>query len=120
MKLTLRFLLIAFTSAALIGTMASCRHSGVDEATYRSDLEKWHAERVQRLKSKNGWLNLAGLLWLKEGPNPFGSDSANTLIFPPAAPAFMGVITLTGDSLILTENKTDILVDSQFISHGGL
>jgi uncharacterized protein len=120
MKLSLRFLLFAFSSAALISTIASCRHSGVDEATYRSDLEKWHAERVQRLKSKNGWLNLAGLLWLKAGTNTFGSDSANTLVFPPAAPAFMGVIILTGDSLTLTENKADILVDSQLVTHGAL
>jgi uncharacterized protein (DUF1684 family) len=34
------------------------------------------------LKSENGWLNLAGLYWLEEGENTFGSDKANKVVFP--------------------------------------
>jgi len=28
------------------------------------------------------WLNLAGLFWLEEGENPFGSDAANKIVLP--------------------------------------
>jgi uncharacterized protein (DUF1684 family) len=50
---------------------------------YHEEIRKWDSSRVVYLKSKNGWLNLAGLYWLKDGPNSFGSDSTNDIIFPP-------------------------------------
>ncbi len=39
-------------------------------------------QRVEDLKKETGFLNLAGLYWLKEGKNTFGSDSSNDIIFP--------------------------------------
>lgn len=51
---------------------------------------RWQEERVERLKSKTGWLNLAGLYWLDEGENTIGSDSSNSIVFPEKAPAHIG------------------------------
>ncbi len=33
----------------------------------------WRAEREKSMKADDSWLNIVGLFWLKEGPNPFGS-----------------------------------------------
>jgi uncharacterized protein (DUF1684 family) len=38
--------------------------------------------RISSLKSENGWLNLAGLFWLKEGKNTFGGNEKNDFVFP--------------------------------------
>jgi len=53
-----------------------------DLIAYRAEIEAWHQKRIIDLKSEDGWLNLAGLFWLKEGINSFGSDEANDLVFP--------------------------------------
>lgn len=49
---------------------------------HQKDVQAWFDHRVEELKSHNGWLNLAGLFWLKEGMNSFGSDSINDVVFP--------------------------------------
>jgi len=54
----------------------------LDIPAYVSEIEAWHNERIKNLKSDNGWLNLAGLFWLKEGVNTFGSEESNDLVFP--------------------------------------
>ncbi len=53
-----------------------------DEAAYVESIKEWQEQRIERLKSKNGWLSLAGLFWLEEGENSFGSDSENDIVFP--------------------------------------
>jgi uncharacterized protein (DUF1684 family) len=49
---------------------------------YKNEIEQWHQNRVTSLKSENGWLNIVGLYWLKEGENTFGSSSENSFVFP--------------------------------------
>jgi len=95
-----------------------------DEAAYAESIANWQYQRLERLKSKNGWLNLAGLFWLEEGENSFGSDPANDVVFPEKAAAICGTLTLkegkvfmqvnpgvqitTGDSLI---TQADLIHD---------
>lgn len=49
---------------------------------HKNDVEKWFANRQSELVGREGWLNVAGLFWLKEGINSFGSDASNDLVFP--------------------------------------
>ena len=65
-----------------------------DEAAYLKDTRVWQQQRLERLKDKNGWLSLAGLFWLEEGSNRFGSDSANDIQFPDKAAPFCGTLEL--------------------------
>jgi uncharacterized protein (DUF1684 family) len=51
-------------------------------ADHKRDIESWYARRIDNLKSHDGWLNLAGLFWLKEGINSFGSAESNDIVFP--------------------------------------
>jgi uncharacterized protein (DUF1684 family) len=73
----------------------------IDEAAYVEEIEAWQQQRLERLKSKNGWLSLAGLLWLEEGENSFGSDPENDIIFPEKADAFSGILLLRNGSVTL-------------------
>lgn len=94
MRLTHVFLLFTTTAILLTG----CNHSQSiieDEGAYIQEIEEWQESRMERLKGKNGWLNLAGLLWLEEGKNSFGSDPANDLVFPEKADPFCGTLTLS-------------------------
>lgn len=60
-------------------------------ARYESALAEWRAERVASLKGPDGWLNLAGLHWLKEGANSFGAAAGNDFVAPEAsAPPKLG------------------------------
>jgi uncharacterized protein len=90
-----------YISVAMIVTLSVFLHGCnsapaviTDEAAYVKETEAWQQKRLERLKSKNGWLNLAGLLWLEEGENSFGSDPANDIVFPEKAEPFCGTLVL--------------------------
>ena len=75
----------ALAVAAGLGTPAFA-----DEA-YRAQVQAWRQDREARLKADGGWLSVAGLFWLKEGPNRFGTDPADDIVLPEAsAPAKAG------------------------------
>ncbi|MEZ0539351.1 DUF1684 domain-containing protein [Fibrella arboris] len=71
-----------------------------DNPSYRDQLNEWHRKRIESLKNENGWLNLAGLLWLKEGINRAGADPGNELTFPSGkAPEQLGTFQLANGSV---------------------
>ena len=76
-----------------------------NEEDYIKSIQDWQTKRLDNLKSENGWLNLVGLYWLKEGQNPFGSNEANNIIFPEKAPDFIGTITLFKGNLSISINE---------------
>ncbi|HEY1491783.1 MAG TPA: DUF1684 domain-containing protein [Steroidobacteraceae bacterium] len=53
--------------------------------TEQAELAQWRAARLQSLTSETGWLNLVGLLWLKDGDNGFGRGAGNALVLDNAA-----------------------------------
>jgi len=76
---------------------------------YIHSVKEWRKNRLKRLKSEKGWLNLRGLFWLKEGENTFGSDSTNDLIFPDKAPEYMGKFILKDSSVsFISNNKVPV------------
>jgi hypothetical protein len=66
------------------------------DAAYQQSFQKWKAELVDDLKQN--WLVLAGLFWLKLGPNPFGSAADNAIVLP-SGPAHAGTFELQGDGV---------------------
>lgn len=84
--------------------------SGVIKDDYLNEIEAWHQKRVSSLKSENGWLNIVGLFWLKEGTNTLGSDKDNDIIFPKGkADEKLGVITLK-DSIVSVKFNTGVII----------
>jgi uncharacterized protein (DUF1684 family) len=59
---------------------------------YESQILQWHEERYDGLVRENGWLALAGLIWLKEGRNLIGSNPLCEVNLPEHAPTFLGVV----------------------------
>ena len=68
----------------LISLLWACSSKPTTDPTYVAEIEAWNARRTESLRGPNGWLNLAGLFWLKDGINSFGSDSYSNLVFPSA------------------------------------
>ncbi len=62
-------------------------------AGYPSEIQAWRREREENVKAD--WLTLAGLHWLQEGSNSFGSAPSNLLVLP-AGPARAGVFEFRG------------------------
>jgi uncharacterized protein (DUF1684 family) len=66
--------------------------ASASEPPYEDEIVKWRNDREERLKSDEGWLTVAGLYWLREGENHFGSDPLNDFVLPEgSAPAQVGV-----------------------------
>jgi uncharacterized protein (DUF1684 family) len=100
-----------FITLIVFSLCSSCKKN--NDAVYQKEISDWRESRLERLKSKTGWLNLAGLFWLKEGENTFGSDSSNMIVFPPAASLFYGSIQKTGDHILLkAKPDANIRIDS--------
>jgi len=92
-----------------------------DEVAYAESISEWQHTRVERLKSKTGWLNLAGLFWLEEGENSFGSDPSNDVIFPEKAAAFSGTLTLTGEKVFMqVTNEVKIGIGDSLVTEANL
>ncbi len=49
---------------------------------YVASVQAWRQQMEKGLQKDEGWLTLAGLFWLKEGPNTFGSDPSNDIVLP--------------------------------------
>src|ERR1039457_5867850 len=97
---SLQYLLLLFLISFLLG----CNKKIETDPAYILEISNWHNKRVQNLKKENGWLNLAGLYWLKQGENTFGNDSLNDIKFPTNAPLKIGTI-------ILNDSVTQIKVN---------
>jgi len=62
-----------------------------DGSTHEAEVLAYRQAREERLRQPQGWLTLVGLHWLREGPNTFGSDPGNRVVFPEGkAPASAG------------------------------
>ena len=53
---------------------------------YAAGVEAWRAEREARLTADDGWLTVAGLFFLREGENSFGSDPLHDIVLPSGPP----------------------------------
>jgi uncharacterized protein len=72
------------------------------DAAYVKSIQDWQAQRAARLQADDGWLTVAGLFWLKEGENSFGTDAANAIVLPPgSAPARAGVFVFRSGTVTL-------------------
>jgi uncharacterized protein (DUF1684 family) len=71
----------------------------MDPEVHRSEIQAWHARRMEGLRAPDGWLSVIGLDWLKPGENSFGSDSTAAVVFPaiPGVPERVGSFFLEGD-----------------------
>ena len=72
---------------------------------YRRGIAAWRAQQEAALKADDGWLTVVGLVWLKEGVNRVGSNSAFEVRLPKAAPDKVGTLTLKAGSVRFRPEK---------------
>jgi uncharacterized protein (DUF1684 family) len=89
--------------ALFLAAVAGCGDGKLtrqETAAYIKVIEKWQGQRVEKLREPTGWLSLAGLHWLNEGRNTFGSDSSNAVVFPDGkAPRVVGAFIVAAGGL---------------------
>ena len=77
----MRMLLIVTVLAGLPAALAMTAGAGAQH-DYARAIETWRAEREARLTADDGWLTVAGLFFLREGENTFGSDPLHDIVLP--------------------------------------
>ena len=88
-------------AAVLLGVSAlPPPRAGSQDASYRQEIEAWRVKRESNLKADGGWLTVAGLFWLKEGENRFGSGKDNEIVLPASAPARAGAFVVRGAQVL--------------------
>jgi len=70
-------------------------------SAYESGIGEWRRAREAALKAPGGWLAVAGLFWLHEGANRFGTGATNDIVLPDG-PAQAGVFDFHGGKVSLT------------------
>lgn len=86
--------------------------------SYQQDIQRWDEERVKELTAPNGWVNLAGLFWLKEGDNSFGSGEGNDIRFPDGKSApRTGILSRQGYRVFL-KNANGVTINGRAFSEG--
>ncbi|GBD86447.1 hypothetical protein BMS3Abin03_00367 [bacterium BMS3Abin03] len=105
-------IIFSFAALTIVLTLYSCKSESPKpkgSPEYISEIQQWHQKRIERLKEDNGWLNLVGLYWLKEGKNTFGSAKNNDIKFPGNAPSNIGSFFLE-DSIVTVKINPDVNV----------
>ena len=89
---------------------------------YHHEIEQWKLQRLNSLKSENGWLNLVGLFWLEEGKNSFGTASSNNIVFPKKSiPSKAGYFIVKNQIVLLYPAKgVNIKVNNQLAKPGNI
>lgn len=111
---------ITYYSVLLLLLIQVLLTAGCDRAVpaadpaYLQEIHQWQEARLASLKKPTGWLSLAGLFWLKEGSNSFGSGSGNDLIFPQdGTPEKIGRFVLeNGEVMVYINPAVEVYYDS--------
>lgn len=83
------------TATLVVGLLAAAAGVAAAQLSYEQATEQWRRSLDAELRADDGWLTVAGLFWLKEGPNRVGSDPSNDVALPKgSAPARVGVFRL--------------------------
>ena len=91
-------------ASILIWTSCHCalpQAGPAPEANWRKDLLAWRELQARGLQAPDGWLTLAGLEWLNEGDNTFGSASDNRIRIPADVAPHLGVLRLSHSAVSL-------------------
>lgn len=79
------------------------------QVDYSSDLTLWRTGIESDLKNPEGWLTVAGLFWLHEGDNSFGTKESSIVKLPASsgAPPVAGTLVLREGKVTLQAKETN-------------
>ncbi len=93
--------ILGVVCAVVFAVVAGGAASAQQSATFEKDLSAWRAQHAADLQKPDGWLALAGLVWLEPGDNSMGSAADNKVRLPASGPAHVGVLHLEGTTVSL-------------------
>jgi hypothetical protein len=100
-----------------VGTIAGLANAA--EPAYVAEIEAWRLKREAGLKADGGWLTVAGLFWLKDGTNRFGSGRDNDIVLPPSAAARAGAFVVRDREVrVRFERGVAATVDGREVASG--
>ena len=80
---------------------------------YEKEIKAFRKIRIDSLQHENGYLNLSGLFWLKEGENTIGADPKNDFVFPTEhSDSFLGTIILNKGVVTFNSNAANQVFSS--------
>ena len=66
------------------------------QGSFEAEHRQWREKRNEELRAEDGWLTVAGLFWLKEGSNSFGTGKGMNIVLPAgSAPENIGTLDLS-------------------------
>jgi uncharacterized protein len=82
---------------------------------YEDEFEEWQKQRMESLTNPTGWMRLAGMYWLDEGINSFGTADSVDIRFPAQTlPPYAGDLILNqGEVAMKTAEGIEITVDGE-------
>ncbi|MCA9293855.1 MAG: DUF1684 domain-containing protein [Phycisphaerales bacterium] len=93
---------MALAMAAMMLGLGGC---AVQDGAYRKDVDAWHAQRIERLKSDTGWLTLVGLHKLGQGAHTVGSASGSDISIEGAPAPRIGTLEVVGNSVTFVADR---------------
>ena len=101
------------TVSCAIAILSILLSVGLAAQDYVAETESWRAEREARLTADDGWLTVAGLFFLTEGENSFGSSPVNDIVIR-TGPERAGIVTLDDAQItVRAAAGTTLSVDGQ-------
>jgi uncharacterized protein (DUF1684 family) len=82
----------------------------------------WQKQQDESMRAPDGWLTIAGLYWLVEGPNTFGASSENKIQLPEgSAPPVVGTFFYrSGKVAFETLEGVPLLLNDKSVAQGDL
>lgn len=72
------------------------------QTSFEAEQRQWREERDKELRAEDGWLTVAGLFWLKQGSNSFGTGKSTNIVLPSgSAPENIGTLELANGVVTL-------------------
>ena len=103
-------MLKSFIIYSLLILTIACTQKPTADPNYVKEINEWGAKRVNRLKADDGWLNLVGRFWLKQGESTFGSAKDNDIVVESSKlPEHIGSFIFE-DSVVTFKAKDDVEV----------
>jgi len=88
----------------------ACTQKPTADPNYIKEINEWDQKRTNRLKADDGWLNLVGRFWLKQGESTFGSSKDNDIVVESAKlPEHIGSFFFV-DSIVTFKAKESVEV----------
>lgn len=89
----------------------------ISKETHTEEIENWYNNRIESLKSENGWLNLIGLYWFDQDSNRLGTNEGLELpVDDEFFPEFFGTFEKLGKQVYFDPEIDGIKIGEELVT----